>query len=200
MSRPTRAEVAEQDAYVLRRQRDFRLAADFVTDQMIKADFVDRVALIGSVAGPLWREVPRFSQFRRYGVEVVHECKDLDLAVWVSRADQLEVLRRARIKASQRLLSEANIGVADHQIELFLIASEPAQPYLGRVCCFKACPAGKRDCLTPGCGAQPFLKLMEGFSFWPQTLDPKRMVVLFDRAGGGVLARAADLPSEVRAK
>ncbi|HEY2662369.1 MAG TPA: hypothetical protein VGI79_21820 [Caulobacteraceae bacterium] len=198
MSRPTRAEVAEQDAYMLRRQRDFRLAADCVASELAKAAFVDRIALIGSVAGPLGREVPRFSAYRRHGIEIVHECKDVDLAVWVSRNDQLQMLRRARIKASQTLLAQAQVGVADHQIELFLIAPGPAQPYLGRVCCYKACPAAKRDCQTPGCGAQPFLKLMEGFTFWPQTLDPTRMVVLFDRAAGGVLARAADLPSMVR--
>ena len=42
---------------------------------------VHAVAVIGLVAKALWKEVPRFSDFRREGIEVWHECRDLDLAL-----------------------------------------------------------------------------------------------------------------------
>ena len=45
---------------------------------------VQRVALFGSVARPLAREVPRFQSYRRLGIELLHECKDVDLAVWIT--------------------------------------------------------------------------------------------------------------------
>ncbi len=57
---------------------------------------VEAIAVIGSVAKPLWKEVPRFREFRREGIELWHQCGDLDLAVWLSSQHRLGTLRRAR--------------------------------------------------------------------------------------------------------
>ena len=82
--RPSRADIERQNGYLIKRQQDFRHAADAVTQAFIKRPEVKKVALFGSVAQPLWREVPRFSPYRRYRIEVLHECKDVDLAVWLN--------------------------------------------------------------------------------------------------------------------
>lgn len=70
--------LAEQDRFLLLRHHSFR-AADAVTASFVSLAEVQRVALLGSVARPLRREVPRFQPFRRLGIELLHECKDVDL-------------------------------------------------------------------------------------------------------------------------
>src|SRR3954463_4927113 len=158
-----RAKIEEQNGFMLKRQRDFRMAADVVTDAWMTFAEVQAVAVIGSVAKALWKEVPRFSEFRRAGVEVWHECGDLDLALWLDSQERLGQLRRATSRAL-RAAFEAGTGVSvvDHQIDVFLI--EPGSDrYLGRLCSFNACPKGKRDCLVPGCGELPFNKRVDGF-------------------------------------
>lgn len=89
--------------------------------------------MIGSVAKPLWKEVPRCSEFRRQGIEVWHECCDLDLALWLHSQDRLGKLCQARDRAL-RLHYESNpgavTGVVGHQVDAFLF--EPmTDKYLG---------------------------------------------------------------------
>jgi hypothetical protein len=143
-----------------------------------------KIVLFGSVAVPLKKEVPRFRAFRRAGVEIYHECKDVDLAVWLTHLDNLRALGKARSQAVNKLLAATGIGVAHHQVDVFLL--EPAtNRYLGRLCTFGACPKGKLECLVPGCGASPFLRQHEGFQLRPDALRPDRTVVLFDRGAQG---------------
>jgi hypothetical protein len=154
---------------------------------------VQAVAVIGSVAKMLWKEVPRFSEFRREGIEVWHECGDLDLALWVDSQDRLNELRRT-ISRALRAAYEAGTGVSivAHQLDVFLI--EPGSDgYLGRLCSFNQCPKGKRDCLVPGCGAIPFNKRIEEFKPHADLLAPARYAMLYER-GAGRLRSALDLP------
>ncbi len=197
MAGPTRRQIADQDALMVERQRVFRLLADRMAIALAGVDFVEKVALIGSVAGALWREVPRFQPFRRLGIEIAHECKDLDLAVWVSRVDRLAALKRVRASVSRGLFADLDVGVPEHQIELFLIETGDPDRYLGRVCCYRSCPRGHRDCLAEGCGASPFLQQMDGFEFWPSTLEASKSLTLFDRSHGGVVGSAVALPATV---
>lgn len=175
-------EIAEQNQGMLRRQSDFRTAAEYVAQALSKFEEVQKIVLFGSVALPLEKEVPRFRRFRRAGVAVWHECSDVDLAVWVTRLDNLTALRKARGRALNQLLAEKNIGVAHHQVEIFLM--EPATDrYLGRLCCFNQCPKeGKEECLVPGCGEQLFLKRIPRFKMRREALHPERTVVQFARA------------------
>ena len=194
MKRPTHQEIAAQDRQMLDRQTQFRLAADAVTAALARVPEVEAVVLIGSVARPLWREVPRFQPFRSWDVSVWHECKDVDLAVWLARLDRLQTLNRARSLALHQLFQEKQIGVAHHQVEIFIMQGE-VNAYRGRLCSFSQCPKGKRECLVPGCGRDPFLQQHAGFAFWPDALAPDKIMPLYDRRRG-ILRRAAETPAE----
>ena len=188
-----RAVIEEEDRYLLRQQQDFRRAADIVTDAFTRFEEVQAVAVIGSVAKALWKEVPRFSEFRRAGIEVWHECKDVDLAVWISSLHRLGELRRARDVALRKAY-EAGTGpsTANHQVEIFLIEPETDR-YLGRLCNFNACPKGKPQCRVPGCGAVPFNKRVEGFELYANLLASAPYATLY-RRGTGRLRSALELP------
>lgn len=169
------------------------MAADVVTDAWMAFPEVQAVAVIGSVAKALWKEVPRFAEFRRRGIEVWHECHDLDLALWIDSQHQLNPLRRAAAGAL-RAAWEAGTGagIVAHQLDIFLI--EPGSDrYLGRLCSFGQCPKGKRDCFVPGCGAVPFNKTVDGFRPRPDLLDSARYATLY-RRGAGRLMSALALP------
>jgi hypothetical protein len=173
------------------RQAQFRRAADAIAADLAKVEEVRAVALFGSLARPLVREVPRFQPFRRHGIEILHECGDIDLAVAIDRHDNLATLNRARSRAVDNLLKETGIGVAHHQVDVFLFG-KGWNDYLGRLCTFGQCPKGKLECLTPGCGRELFLKQHEGFVLEPDALAPDRAVPLYER-GRGVLRRASDI-------
>jgi hypothetical protein len=192
MARLSTRAVAEQNRFMAERQRQFRVAADALTTAFAARPEVIRVALIGSVARPLEKEVPRFREFRRAGIAVGHECSDLDLAVWLGRLDLLDRLRSVRARTLRQLYEDHRVGVADHQVEVFIL--EPGSDrYLGRLCHFNACPKGKPECRVPGCGGSPFLKQHEDFRFDAQALAPDRSVILFDRVAVA-RRRATDLP------
>jgi hypothetical protein len=128
------SEIERQNQNLLRLQREFRLAADVVTDALAHFAEVRAVAVIGSVAQKLWKEIPRFSEFRRARIEVWHECSDLDLAVWLDSQDRLDQMRRALAK-SLTVAFEAGMGVSmpANRVDVFLF--EPGSDrYLGRLC------------------------------------------------------------------
>ena len=188
----SRAGIEEQNGLLLDRYREFRIAADTVACALRGHPHVLAVSLIGSLARDPWKEVPRFALYRRARIELWHECKDLDLALWLSDLSELNVLRRTCAAALVKLMERQRIGVAAHQVDVFIL--EPGTDrYLGRLCSFNACPKGKRECRVPGCGAAPFLRQHEEFEWWADTLAPGRAVCLFDRATG-TSAKAADLP------
>ena len=190
---PTKAAIAEAERGLLERQRAFRAAADRVASALAECRDVEAIALIGSVARPVWREVSRFAPYRQLRLPIVHECKDVDLAVWVSRLDGLENLRRNRSRALSQIVAEQGHGPAVHEIEVFLL--EPGtNRYLGRLCYFRLCPADKRDCLALGCGRHRFLKQHDGFAFWPTAIAEGAARQLYDRSAGGIVALAIDLP------
>jgi hypothetical protein len=188
-----RARIEEENRRMLRAQYDFRRAADIVADALMAFEEVEAIAVIGSVAKSLWKEVPRFNEFRRAGIEVWHECKDLDLAVWISSQHRLGELRRARdVALRQAYESGTGPSTANHQVEIFLI--EPGTDrYLGRLCNFSTCPKDKPQCRVPGCGAVPFNKRVLGFVAHADLLASAEYAMLY-RRGEGRLRSALDLP------
>jgi hypothetical protein len=196
VTRLTQRRIAEEDRRMLDRQAHFRLAADAVTAALAELPEVAAVALIGSVARPLWREVPRFAPFRTEHISIWHECSDVDLAVWLDRLDGLKALQRARGMALQQLFAQHRVGVAHHQVEIFVMRAGTCD-YLGRLCTYGECPKGKRECEVPGCGREPFLKQHAEFTFWPDALAEDRIMRLYER-GRGIVCRAADTPAEGR--
>ena len=157
---------------------------------------VQAVAVVGSVAKTLWKEVPRFREFRRQGIEVWHECADLDLALWLDSQQRLGDLRRNAEKAL-RAAFEAGVGISvvGHQLDVFLF--EPASDrYLGRLCHFSACLKGKLACLVPGCGATPFNRRFADFTPAADLLAGATDATLY-RRGVGRLRSALSLPTPV---
>jgi hypothetical protein len=189
-----RAAIEQQNQLMVRRQREFRLAADVVADAWTGFAEVQAVAVVGSVAKALWKEIPRFSDFRRAGIEVWHECADLDLALWIDSQERLGSLRRAAAHALRAAFERgAGTSVVSQQLDVFMI--EPGSDrYLGRLCSFNACPKEKRECLVPGCGAIPFNKVIAEFRPRADLLEPATYAMLYER-GVGRLRSALDLPS-----
>lgn len=189
-----RTDIEEQNRHLLERQRQFRLAADIVVDAWMSFPEVLAIAVIGSVAKPLWKEVPRFREFRREGIEVWHECGDLDLALWIRSQHRLGELRQAAERALQRAREGgAGMSVVGHQLDVFLFEPE-TDHYLGRLCSFNKCPRGKRDCMVPGCGETPFNKRIAEFEPRPDLLAPAAEAMLYRREAGR-LRSALDLPA-----
>lgn len=65
---------------MLKRQRNFRRAAEHVAEAIARHPAVHRIALFGSAAMPLRKEIPRFRQFRRAGIAIWHEPYRITLA------------------------------------------------------------------------------------------------------------------------
>lgn len=188
-----RAAIEEQNRYLMDRQRHFRIAADVVCNTWASFAEVQAVAVIGSVARMLWKEVPRFREFRRERIEVWHECGDLDLALWIDHQRRLSALRHFAEKAL-RATYEAGIGISvvGHQLDIFLF--EPGSDrYLGRLCSFARCPKDKPECSVPGCGAVPFNKRIVEFTPRAELLAETGETMLY-RRGIGRLRSALDLP------
>jgi len=189
-----RAKIEEQNRLMVRRQRGLRTAADVVTKAWTAFPEVQALAVIGSVANPLWKEVPRFREFREQRIEIWHECRDLDLAVWIDSQHRLGELRRVGDRALREAY-EGGIGtsIANHEVDVFLFEPQNDR-YLGRLCSFNQCPKGKPDCSVPGCGAIPFNKRIADFAPRGDLLASAARAMLYQR-GAGLLRSALDLPS-----
>ena len=99
--------------------------------------------------------------------------------MWLDDLTILNSLRRARAKALAALLEQHDVGVAHHQVEVFLFSAE-SNAHLGRLCTFNECPKGRRECLVLNCGAKPFLRQLEGFVFRPDALAPAKTITLYE--------------------
>jgi hypothetical protein len=143
MSRtPTKAAIRGEERGLLERQRVLCFVGDRMAAVLVQCRVIEAIALIGSVAGPMRREVPRFAPHKQLRLSIARECKDVDIAVSVSRLDGLDELRRARGRVVGGIVAECDHGPAIYKIEFFLL--EPAtNPYLGRLCYCRQCPAGK---------------------------------------------------------
>ena len=193
---PSTDRLKQDNAHLLRTQRNFRRAADIITNAWCSFPQVVAIAVIGSVAKPLWKEVPRFAPYRRRGIPLWHECKDLDLALWLDDLTVLGELRRAKAAALRAEHErQQDFGVADHQVDVFLF--EPgSDAYLGRLCNFNRCPKSRPECAVPGCGATPFLRQFPGFEVDGDILAGVEGSMLYTRADG-IRCSATDFPEAV---
>jgi predicted nucleotidyltransferase len=164
----------DDDRYTLRRYEDFRAAAGYVAEAFARVLTVRRVALFGSVASP-----PRLESGRgRRGH--LHEPKDVDLAVWLDDVVDLNSLRKLSAQALDRLWHDKEMGVAHHQVDVFLL--DPTDHYLGRLCHFNQCPKHKPQCRAQDCGKLPFLQQHDDFVFdSAESLHPSRIQILYER-------------------
>jgi hypothetical protein len=194
MAKP--AQVRQDNAFLLQTQQHFRRAADVVAQAWSTFPEVNTIAVIGSVAKPLWQEVPRFTHYRRRGRKLWHECKDLDLALWLDDQSNLGELRRAKAAALRaEHESHPGFGVADHQVDIFLFEPE-TNVYLGRLCNFNRCPKGRPECAVPGCGEVQFMRQFEDFDVHSDIFADAAAATLYTR-DGGILRSALTLPGPV---
>jgi hypothetical protein len=181
---PPEEEIDETNTLMLRRQRLFRWGAQSIAVVVSELPEVEKIIAFGAVAEPLNMEVPRFREFRRNRIEVFHECADLDLAIWMTRLDQLKNLNRAINRGLRPVQLPPYGGIAHHQVDVLVFDVE-LNRYRGRLCSFGECPKqGKRQCLVPGCGAQPFLQQFEKYRFHPAQFEDAPKVTLLDRTSG----------------
>ena len=181
---PSEEDIGEQNTRMLRSQCLYRWAAQSIAVAMSELPEVQRVAAFGAVAQPLEMEVPRFREFRRYRIEVLHECADLDLAVWTANLPGLKELKRAMSSGLSVVENTAWGGVANHQVDIHVFDAGGGA-YRGRLCAFGQCPKPRKmQCLVPGCGAQPFLQQFEKYRFHSARFEGEPKVTLFDRASG----------------
>ncbi|MFN3994698.1 MAG: hypothetical protein ACK4IU_17540 [Tabrizicola flagellatus] len=181
---PSTIRVNEDNAFLLRTQQHFRHAADVIAAAWCNFPQVVAIGVIGSVAKPLWKEVPRFAPYRRRGIPLWHECKDLDLALWVDGPTGLGELRRAMATALRKEHEQQReFGVADHQVDVFLF--EPGtDAYLGRLCHFNRCPKSRPECAVAGCGTAPFMRQLPDFEPHTDILEGVERSMLYTRAEG----------------
>lgn len=193
---PSIDRLRQDNAHLLLTQRNFRRAADVITNAWSSFPQVVAIAVIGSVAKPLWKEVPRFAPYRRRGIPLWHECKDLDLALWLDDLTVLGELRRAKAAALRAEHErQRDFGVADHQVDVFLF--EPgSDAYLGRLCHFNRCPKSRPECAAPGCGATPFMRQFPEFEVDDDILADVARSTLYTRTDG-IRCSATDFPEAV---
>ena len=177
--KPDSKDIESQNRYLLKRQKEFRLAACYVAREIAELETVRKISLFGSVAGKLKKEIPRFREYRRANIKMWHECKDIDLAVWVDGMDGLRQMQKARSAALNLLLEKTGIGVAHHQLDIFIM-DQATGNYLGRLCGFSNCPKGKPECLVPECGKHKHLKQVDGFTLKEEALADDAVVVLYE--------------------
>jgi hypothetical protein len=181
---PDEDDIDEQNGLLLRRQRLLRWAAEAIAVAWSRLPEVEKVAAFGAASQPLEMEVPRFHSYRRHGIEVLHECADLDLAVWLTDLGKLRDLKNAMAKGLALTQDTPYGGVAHHQVDVHVF-DYASGTYRGRLCIFGQCPKpGKRECHVPGCGAQPFLQQFARYHFNPALFSATPKVILFDRAAG----------------
>ena len=173
--------ILDMNRMMRRRQNNFREAAKYVASAFAAVAGVEKVALFGSVGAPHNKHAARFRRLRRAGIDILHECRDVDIVAWVSDLGCLRNLQKARSRALNDLLSDRNIGVAHHQVDVFIMEPE-SDRYLGRLCRFSECPKGKDECRVSGCGTTPFLQRHERFVFNFKSLESERVAVLYERS------------------
>jgi hypothetical protein len=181
---PSDKEVADENTLMLRRQCLFRWAAQSIARSASELAEVQKVAAFGAVSQPLRTEIPRFREFRRFRIPILHECADLDLAVWTTDLAQLPRMKKALQRGLSSVRDTPYGGVAHHQVDVHVFEDQGGA-YRGGLCIFNQCPKpGKRECRVPRCGAQPFLQQFEKYRFDPARFQAASKVILFDRATG----------------
>gem|GEM_PF-2137983 len=183
--------IAVANRRMVERQQDYRHAADIAAKALIPFKEIQAVAVFGTVAIPLGKEISGTSRDRHNEVALWHECQGIDLAVWLDRFHQLSAMRTAINRAltlnrgpgKKVVLEEVAVHLFEHGTDR----------YVGTLCHYQKCPADKPACRVPGCGAVGHLRQFRDYRFDHDNLSDARCARLFDRASATV-NRAVDLP------
>lgn len=174
-------EIHEEDQRMLRRQAGFRNAARAVSGYLAEMPEVRQVRIFGSVALPLWKEVPRHSRFRHRNIRIYHECATIDLAVYVTSPANADRMRKiCSLVVNDLTAQDIYLNIAHHTFSIHLIHQSDDR-YLGMVCHFNKCPKHKWECRVPGCGANRFVQILPWFRLKPHRLNEYNSQILFKR-------------------
>ena len=175
-------DIDQWNTLILRRQCLLRWAAQAVAIAICELPEVQRVAAFGTVAQPLRPQVPGLRNYLGPRIEMMHDCTDLDLAVWLTGLPDLKQLKNAMSRGLSFLQDTQYGAVAHRQVDVHVLDAGNGD-YRGRLCGFGQCPQpGKRECHVHGCGVQPFLRQFEGFHWNAAQFEGDPRVILFDRA------------------
>lgn len=177
---PSEVQIERINSQNLKRHANFKIAAEYVSSAFSEITTVRKIVLFGSVGTPPRTETLPTERLTGKGVEVYRACADIDIAVWIDSGKAIGELRTARVRALSLLLHEKGIGVAHHQVDVFLLYGFSGS-YMGRLCIFGRCPARKYVCRVAGCGRTPFLRIHEGFVFKQDVFSGSEGICLFER-------------------
>jgi hypothetical protein len=171
--------VARTNRELQERYGHFKAAAERIAGDFSQLPFVKRIVLFGSVARPLFAVNGPCMAGGDDTPAVLHKCRDIDMAVWVSRTDRLNELRLRLDDTLRRYTQEKKYGVAHHQADIYIF-EDSADAYVGRLCIFSQCPKGKYVCKIQGCGKPPFLRRFEDFVFNRSVFDNNASRLMFN--------------------
>lgn len=158
-------------AGILRHQRLYRWAAQSIAISLYAVPEVQSVAAFGSAALPLPNDIS-------------HHCADLDLAVWMSRFDDLKALQIAIWNGLGKIEEAHGVHLAHYEVDVHLIDFSTGL-YRGRLCSFTVCPKRNRwECRVPDCGEELFLRQLGKYRFDYARFDAEPKVILMERARG----------------
>jgi cupin 2 domain-containing protein len=166
---------SDTEKQTLQRYELFINTAIEMANRLATIPEVEKITLFGSLAKPPFRT---WSPYRKSDW-IFHQPTDIDLAVWVSSLESVDAMKKVRSELAQDI-GKQNTAIRSEIIELFLFDSKSSK-YQGRVCYFKQCPRGNRDCHAEGCGRIKNLKQMDGFKIAPDALLRLNSQILFER-------------------
>ena len=172
--------IAGENIRMLHRRDEFRRVGEAVAQRLAEVPAVRRIVLFGSTVGQLRKELPRSGRFRRAGIEVWHECRNVNLAVWLDDLEYTQTLQQTRRSAVVEALARKKLDLDEQHVDIMLMQGE--DECLGFLCCFDECPcAGKYDCLMTGCGATPRVRPLRGRQFHIERVPADRKTTLYER-------------------
>jgi hypothetical protein len=175
-------EIFEEDQRHLKRHENFRKAAYQLAKRLSVMPQVEKVVLFGSVALPLWKEVPGSYRFRTRRIKIYHHCNNIDIAVWNTSPDVAPAIRQAHVITVKELLaSDIHLSIAQHSFCTHLI-DQATSSYHGMVCHYNQCPKHKPACEVKGCGTDKFVQILPWFRLKPERLNSHNSQVMFARA------------------
>jgi hypothetical protein len=172
--------IAAENSRMLQRRESFRRVAEALAKRLAEIPAVTRIVLFGSTVAPPRKELPRSGRFRRAGIEVWHECRDVNLAVWVSDLQCLEKLIRERRAGLAEMLARKKVDLDEKHVDILVMQAE--DDCLGTLCWHDQCPSqGKYDCFNRGCGTPPFVRPMRRGRFHAARVPADRKMMLYER-------------------
>ena len=164
------------DRGILRRFWHYLETARMLAECLAPFPEVRKIVLFGEFALPPSR-VPNPAKPGERGP--FHLPRDLDLALWISSAENLTHMRRLRAKIVDDR-SNKKIMYSAERFRLHLFDAATSE-YMGRLCTHGSCPGKQPDCQNDGCGQPAFVKPFSELALAEHSFDARNCQTLFER-------------------